>query len=246
MSKLRQDGDQGVLVRFWALDHHRAEDVLWPSSTWHKLVYALEGTLQVQTSSTVHVLPPNRALCVAAGVPHPARTQGKARVRTIYFNPRFPFDRSRQVVEVRPLFRELINEACRIGPLREREARENAIVSLLIEELGEARETPSSIPMPHSEWVHDWAIAFLEDPASVTAPAYSRRTLERRILEETSLTLGQWCQQARALVGLRALSRGATVLEAALESGFETTSGFIQSFRRQFGITPGRMFRSDS
>jgi AraC-like DNA-binding protein len=61
------------------------------------------------------------------------------------------------------------------------------------------------------------------------------------MLSETGLTLGQWRQQARGLVGLRSLAQGASVMEAAMESGFETASGFIQSFRRQFGFTPGRI-----
>lgn len=58
---------------------------------------------------------------------------------------------------------------------------------------------------------------------------------------EMGLTVGQWRQQAKALRGLRALSAGATVLESAMLAGYETSSGFIQSFRKQFGTTPGRM-----
>jgi AraC-like DNA-binding protein len=97
--------------------------------------------------------------------------------------------------------------------------------------------------MPQSEWLKDWVLEFLANPLTQRPVGYSNRTLERRILSETSLTLGQWCQQARALVALRELSQGSSVLEAAIAAGFETSSGFIQSFRKQFGDTPARMAR---
>ncbi len=236
--------DSGVLVRFWSLDHHRAEEILWPVSPWAKLVFAMEGTLQVETSQQLHVLPPNRALWVREQASHPAKTLGKAKVRTLYFAPTFSVDRQQGLIEVRPFFRELINEACRIGPLLSSSGMSEALASLLRAEVQSATLLPTSIPMPQSEWLLSWTDEFFEEPVSIPAAAYSRRTLERKLLAETGLTLGQWCSQARALIGLRVLATGATVLEAALDAGFETSSGFIQSFRKQFGTTPGKILRT--
>lgn len=240
MSQLRQKPDEDVLVRFWSLDHHRAEQVVWPVSSWVKLVFAAEGTLMVQTRSHLHLLPPNRAILIPAGEPHPSRTLGRARVRTLYFPDSSFLSASYGVLEVRPLFRELISEACRVGPLRSTRPREWALSSLLAAEIELAPRMPTSIQMPRSGWLAAWAEAFLDDPATPEPAGFSRRTIERRMTSETGLSLGLWRQQARALRGLQALSSGSTVLEAAMAAGFDTCSGFIQSFRRQFGVTPGR------
>lgn len=242
MSQVRQQ--QGTIVRFWALDHHRAEPVLWTPSPWVKLVFAAEGTLQMRTENQMHVLPPNRAMVVGPGKHHPARTLGRARLRTLYFAESLPVRRTGQVLEVRPLFRELVQEACRIGPLRAEDAVHLALARLILSEVAASPVLPASIRMPESDWLLAWAEGFLASPREPSDPGFSRRTLERRLLAETGLTLGEWCRQARALLGLQALSRGATVLEAALEAGFETSSGFIQSFKRQFGQTPGSLART--
>ena len=40
------------------------------------------------------------------------------------------------------------------------------------------------------------------------------------------------------------ISAGAAVTEAALDCGYDSVSAFIAAFRRQFGVTPGRVSSS--
>jgi len=243
MSNLRQGIDHGVLVRFWSLDHHRAEPVLWPVSPWPKLVYAAEGTLQVETDQQLWILPANRALWVDAGESHRSATLGKARVRTLYFSPSMNIQQQNGILDVPPLLRELIVESCSAGPLIAGDSRLEALAILLQFEVEKASMIPSGIVMPQSDWMREWASQFIDNPLEPPPCSWSRRTMERQMLKETGLTLGQWCQQARAVVGLRALSTGATVGEAAVEAGFATSSGFVHSFRKRFGTTPGSISR---
>lgn len=230
-----------MLVRFWSLDHHRAEAIPWPISPWPKLVYAAEGTLQVDSRDRVWILPPNRALWVPAGETHYAATLGKVRVRTLYFSPDMNIERESGTLEVPPLLREIIVESCNSGPLISGNARLEAMAVLLQFEIEQAASIPSGIVMPQSDWLRQWATQFIDNPLEFPSCTWSRRTMERQMLKETGLTLGQWCQQARAVIGLRALSTGSSVAEAAIEAGFATPSGFIQSFRKRFGTTPGRI-----
>ncbi len=241
MRQTRHAAPGPVLVRFLALDHHRSEQVLWPASPWGKLVFALEGALHVDSRGVRYVLPANRALFVPAGEPHPAWAVGRTRVRSLYFAPGHEPAGEPKVVEVRPLFREIIREACAIGPLVASDAGHEALRQLLKQEIERTEALPSSIPMPRSPGLNEWAAAFLRHPSSCRPDGYSLRTTERRFAAETGLTFGQWRRQARTLVGLQALSGGASVQEAAAEAGFETASGFIQAFRRQFGKTPGSL-----
>ena len=70
------------------------------------------------------------------------------------------------------------------------------------------------------------------------------RTLERVFERETKLPFGAWRQQARLLRALEALASGEPVTTVALDLGYETPSAFIAMFRRAFGVSPSRYFRS--
>ncbi len=194
----------------------------------------------VETSSIRYLLPPNRALLIAPGQPHPARTLGQARIRTIFFHPEVVIARPLGLLEVRPLFRELIAEACNIGPLFGSNQLHSSMTILLAEEVNRAPAFHASIQMPKTDWLYRWAVSFLDSPSIGIPSGYSRRTIERKLLAETLLTLGQWCRQARMIRGLQALADGESVDESAISAGFATTSAFIFSFRKQFGTTPGR------
>ena len=62
-------------------------------------------------------------------------------------------------------------------------------------------------------------------------------------VDETGLTCGKWRQRARLLSALRDLAAGATVEQAAREVGYESTSAFISTFKRELGTTPGKTYQ---
>ena len=70
----------------------------------------------------------------------------------------------------------------------------------------------------------------------------SARTLERRFLAETGLTVAGWGRQARLLQGLRGLAAGQPVKRVAQAAGYRSASAFVAAFRVVFGQTPGRYF----
>ena len=244
MSISCRPGDAGVLVRFWTTDHVRPEPVLWTESEWTKLVYAAEGALLLTLDQERHLLPANRALLLGPGQRHQTRTTSRARIRTLFFAPSLAIPGRPGAFEVRPLFRELIREPCRVGPLMEANEIQAALARKLVSEAAAAPEDSFSLKMPLAEWAAEWAEAFLADPAEARSPACSRRTLERTILRETGLTLGEWSRQARMMTGVRLLTEGAPVQEAAMAAGYRTVGGFIQSHRRFFGRTPGRRLQN--
>lgn len=244
MSQIRHSAEGSVLVRFWSLDHHRSEPILWTPNSWSKLIYAVEGTVIVQTPTQYLLLPRHRALLLPGNSEHAARTAGRAKVRTLFFSKNLV--EAARTLAVRPLFHELIHEACRVGPLVTTDAEHVALARLLEAEIQRAPTLMSEIPMPTTPWAKSWGESYLLNPSEAPAAPCSLRTQERVFLRETGLTLGRWCQQARALAGLRAMSEGTTVLEAAMAAGFATSSGFIQAFQKQFGVTPGRAMNSAS
>jgi len=57
------------------------------------------------------------------------------------------------------------------------------------------------------------------------------------------MTFGQWKRQAILLESIRKLSEGESVINVALDLGYESPSAFTAMFRRTLGVTPGKYFK---
>jgi AraC-like DNA-binding protein len=55
---------------------------------------------------------------------------------------------------------------------------------------------------------------------------------------ETSMTFGQWRQQARLLTASEQLTTGTKVVDVALNTGYSSPGAFAAIFKRQFGVAP--------
>ena len=73
----------------------------------------------------------------------------------------------------------------------------------------------------------------------------STRTLYRRFLRETGITLARWKHQARLLESVRRLADGTPVTRVALDLGYESPSAFSTMFRRSLGIAPRAFIHGD-
>lgn len=70
----------------------------------------------------------------------------------------------------------------------------------------------------------------------------SGRTLSRRFQRETGLHFSDWVRRARLLAALNALATGRSVLEVALDLGYDSPSAFSAMFRRVLGVAPSDYF----
>jgi len=209
------------------------------------LVYAESGALFVDLGGIRWALTANRALCVPAGERASMRLLAPARVRSLYFGPEFPVSLRETPIEVLPLLRELIVAACARGPLQASDPGHVALVELLRCELGTAPVHPVGLPWPRSVWLERFATTVAESPGDadrlIAETGYSRRTVERAMVEETRLSLRRWLRQARMLRALAILSDGGSVGDAAIGAGYSESSAFIHAFRSAYGVTPGRL-----
>jgi AraC-like DNA-binding protein len=119
---------------------------------------------------------------------------------------------------------------------------------LLIDLLQAARPLDLALPLPADRRALALARRLMIDP-SESAPlaelarsaGASLRTLQRLFPVETGLTLEAWRQKARLIAAVAALSGGASVTTTAFDCGYESPSAFITAFKRQFGVTPGKI-----
>lgn len=71
----------------------------------------------------------------------------------------------------------------------------------------------------------------------------SVNSLERHFKDSLGVTPFEMLRKRRLLASRMCLRSGSSVAEAAAECGFPDYSNYIQLFRRQFGITPGKYRR---
>lgn len=217
--------------------------------SWHQLIYTASGIMTVSADKGLWVVPPRWAIWAPAGIAHAIRFDGAAEFATLYFRPdgREALPASSTAVTVSPLLRALILRACEERMLDERNPVHAATALLIVDALRAEPARALSLPMPASEDLKRVA-AYCDANTGGTGASIARRygmsvrTLERRFVDETGMTFGQWRRHARFLRSLRLLGDGQAVKSVAREAGYRSESAFVAAFSATFGTTPGRYF----
>lgn len=212
-----------------------------------QLVFASKGVMTIRTEHGIWVVPPLRAVWIPPREIHSITMCGAVLMRTLYFIPKVAKTIPKEcfVLNVSPLFRELILHACTKQAWKTRIAKERRILEILLDQLKSSPTIPLQLPQPRDSRaarVVDMLIRDPSDPRTLgelcKGVGGSKRTIERAFLADTGMTFGKWRQQLRLLHGMRLLAAGAKVTTAALESGYNSTSAFISIFKKALGHTP--------
>lgn len=225
-------------------EHHHPED---------QLVFASKGVMTIHTKEGIWVVPPLRGVWIPAETPHRVVASGAVSMRTLYFRNKLIATMPRKcvVINVSPLFRELILHACSISRLTKRSPSQSRIIEMIGDLLKETRSAPLQLPLPADLRAKRVADALVADPGKhetfhglCRKCGASERTIHRVFVAETNLTFGKWRQQLRLLHALQRLSAGHKITAVAMDSGYDSTSAFIAMFKKQLGTTPTRYFSS--
>ncbi|MFF7707746.1 helix-turn-helix domain-containing protein [Pseudomonas sp. NPDC007930] len=221
---------------------------------WVQFSYAISGVLGVHTEQGSYFAPPQWGVWIPAGLDHTVTTSMQAEMRSLYVaDAAAPWALARcRVLEVTPLARELIKQFCTFpAAYPEGDSAEARLVNVLLDQLAALPEVAFSLPMPQHPRVLAMCEALIEQPAAQASLSEwaarlgrSEKTLMRQFQRETGLGFRSWRQRMRLLSSLGALERGASVTEAALECGYESTSAYIAAFKGLFGHTPGELFQA--
>ena len=224
---------------------------------WGQLLFARQGVMEVDTGERSWVVPPSRALWIGANAPHRVQMVGAVEMRTLYLHESIalampPALRGTGVLHVSPLLRELIVFLSEVAPLVRDPARprDGRLVDLLLDLLEVVPEPPVHLRWPSDPRARRVADALAADPSREHAlidlarlAGASVRTLARLFVQETGLTVGRFRRELRLRHAVRLLANGAPVVNVALDVGYDSTSAFVTTFRRAFGVTPGDFFR---
>jgi hypothetical protein len=127
------------------------------STGWHshprgQLLFAIEGVMIVRSVEGSWIVPPSRALWLAAGIEHNVKMSGEVKIRTVFIDAatsrHLPAKSS--VIEVSPLLRELIVAAVRVQLDYQEGSRDDRLMRLLVDEVRESDVLPLHLPVPGS------------------------------------------------------------------------------------------------
>jgi AraC-like DNA-binding protein len=236
-------GDAEKGLHYSAHSHRRAQ-----------LFHIVSGSVTVETERGSFVVPPERAVWIPSDVPHAVTYHQRSSLRYLFFKPDSVrhLPRNPSVIKLSPLLRELI--LAFMGYRRDEATNGPAgrIASVILDQLATEPVAPLHLPMPSSARLRRAVDEVAADPSQAGGlaevarrAALSERSFERHFRSETGLSYRAWRRQARLMKAVEWLSLGASVGDVADRLGYEGPSPFVASFRKAFGVTPGRYFAGD-
>ncbi len=216
---------------------------------WHQLLYAVSGVLVVDLIGERYFIPPEQAIWLPRGCQHSVFTEYGADLKSLYLDPGYQGMASEKaaVLQVSPLFRELILTAAEFDVEYPVLGYENDLVQLLLQALSRLERNDRYLPWPVSDDLITLCTRlYQQSDSSETSVqladglAVSPRTLDRRFRRETGMSLKQWRLQLRLMQAIQLLNTGQSITAIALELGYSSPSPFIYMFREQFGVSPAQ------
>jgi len=144
---------------------------------------------------------------------------------------------------------------CRTTCTARKPKRENVVFYDTIQEAMAAGYRPCKIcrPMESANRIPDDIAALLKEAESqpdfhiteweLRKCGFDPNTLRRWFQKHYGMTFQAFCRMNRINTAFGAMQEGNSVLEAALESGYASASGFSAAFDRTIGAAPGRVKR---
>ncbi|CAM5775993.1 HTH-type transcriptional regulator NimR [Labrys miyagiensis] len=217
-----------------------------------QLLHAIQGVMIVRSEAGNWVVPPSRAVWLAADIEHEVRMCGDVKIRTLFIDATFSADlpTGNCVIAVSPLLRELIVAAVAIPIDYPSGGRDERLMRLILDEICRLDVLPLHLPMPSEPRLKRICEAIRSHPDRpstaqdwASALGLTAKTVHRLFVSETGFTFGQWRQQARLLFALERLAHGARIIDVAYDSGYASQSAFAAMFRRHFGVPPSLFYR---
>lgn len=229
-------------------DPERAVSYDWHDHPYHQLIYAVAGTIQIETEAARHLLPTGRAAWIPAGQRHRTLVHD-VDTASLYFAPDTVADGAGRVriLVASPVMREMILHALRWPQdVADRDPVARSFFGTLALMCGEWLESELPLTLPAA--THPGIVRAMDraavDPAradlamAVAAAAMSERSFRRAFLRETGMGWQAWLTQLRILRAMGLLADGGRVTDVAAEVGYASLSAFAKAFAHLAGEGP--------
>ncbi len=218
-----------------------------------QILYGTGGVMAVTTTEGMWVVPPHRAVWIPAKTIHSIAIWGNLTMKTLYIKPKLVKRLSRQccVINVSPLLKELLLEACKLPALYRRVPVHSRLIAVILDHLEQSPFIPLQLPMPSDARAQRVAVLLLKARGDLrplaelcVACGASKRTIERIFRQETGLSFGRWRQQLSLARAIQLLAEGKKVSSIAFEASYSSPSAFIAMFKSLVGATPTQYFEA--
>ncbi|WP_428642843.1 AraC family transcriptional regulator [Roseibium sp.] len=223
---------------------------------WHahdaaQLFHVVKGSIAIDTELGTYFVPPERAVWLPPRVGHKTRYLTDTEIRYIYVQYAHTKDlpQTPQVMQVTTLLRALILEFMSYPRAETEDGPAARIAAVILDQLKMLPAAPLQLPMPQDIRLRELCDGVVRCPAHIPSLteaaercATSVRSFERRIKAETGLSYRTWCRQVKLFRALELLASGRSVSDVSHKLGYEGPSAFVSTFRKAFGVTPGRYF----
>ncbi|MEG0861425.1 MAG: helix-turn-helix transcriptional regulator [Pseudomonas sp.] len=216
-----------------------------------QLLHALSGVITVNSLQGSWVVPPGRGVWVPAAVEHDLKMAGAVRMRTLFIDQQAREDLPHgcQVIDISPLLRQLIISAMDIPADYPPGGRDERVMQLILDEIRVLPIMALHVPSPRDPQLAELCQALRSAPGAdwdlqraASLVGTSTRTLTRAFQRETGLSVVQWLRRMRLLASLDSLAAGHSILDVALDLGYDSPSAFSAMFRRTLGVSPSAYF----
>lgn len=217
-----------------------------------QLLYAGKGLLRVSSGNCVWAAPPSQAIWLPPYAPHEVELPGEVSLKSVFVDPSAAEGLPERcaVLNVSPLLRELTLKFCEAPCEYPQGGRTWRLALALLDELREAEEAKLELPLGNDRRLRRVVDALLEDPSSkkgleawARKAGASSRSLARLFESETGLSFGAWRRRLLMMKALELLGAGRSVAECSCLLGYRSVSAFVAMFKREHGVTPGRVER---
>ncbi|MFZ6743755.1 AraC family transcriptional regulator [Undibacterium sp. JH2W] len=239
--------------RVLARSHQQGHSLPVHSHQSGQLVFALCGSMQVDTGFKQWTIPPQRALWLPPQQEHGIQMLSDVALRTVYFSPaklaacpQFARQGETHVLVASSLVRELVQGLFVAGRSL---AMQNMMAGLLLHALSETACLPSDLPWPAPGPLRlalqdmlragQWQRPMDELAAQL---AMSGRSFSRHFSAQTDMSFRHWRQRARLIASLDLLASTASIKSIAHRLQFASSAAYVSAFKELMGTSP-QVFR---
>lgn len=218
-----------------------------------RLIFPVTGVLLASGADGHWVVSSSCALWLAGGGRrHHVRALGKVRMKSFEFEAHGPLNLPERacMLHVTPLLREVMRSLTHYGEQPSASRKIALLKELLVEKIIDRPDVPVELPQPrdrrlaaicaHIQLHPDDATTLGQFAAEIGC---SERTLHRLFLQETGISFTVWRHHAKLRLALAWLEQGRSILDIALDLGYQNQGAFTAMFRKYLGVAPSQYAR---
>jgi AraC-like DNA-binding protein len=217
-----------------------------------QLIYSCNGTMRVTVENHVWMVSSRQAIWVPSMYEHHVTFLKNNHIRNLFIDPSVlgNLPNTCFALDVSSFLREIILKIVTIDDNYQMDSVEGRIIQVALDELTTIKSTNCFLPIsnePRLKKVMDELINNTSDKRTVeefaSLACTTSRTLSRLFIKEVGMTFVNWRKQIRMMEAIERLEKGIPIAQIALELGYNSTSSFIEVFRKEFGVSPSNYLK---